>query len=161
MLYLFKKSRFGLYCIQLVSHHQTFARQFKSRNAIWVSKCTEYQNYWVLINASWICLGFVIDLSDTGFSDKDLSYTSFYFLETETDFFQINTMFVCKTSGRKPQYIPWRRLEDMSWIRLSNITISYPQDIFKKYWRGRSTLKHVQSTMVVYFINAIALFKML
>ena len=160
MLYLFKKGDvdffFSWFLIII-----TFARQFESRDAIWVSKCTEYQSYWVLINASSICLGFVIDLPDTGFWDKDLSYSSFYFLQTETYFFQIKTMFLCKTSGRQPQYIPWRRLEDMSWIRLSNITISYPQDIFKKYWRWRSTLKHVQSTMVVYFINAIAVFKML
>ena len=160
MLYLFKKGDvdffFSWFLIII-----TFARQFESRDAIWVSKCTEYQSYWVLINASSICLGFVIDLPDTGFWDKDLSYSSFYFLQTETYFFQIKTMFLCKTSGRQPQYIPWRRLEDMSWIRLSKVTFSYLQEILKKYWRWTSTLKHVQSTMVVYFINAISLFKML
>ena len=34
-------------------------------------KCDKYRNYWVLINTSWICLGFALDLLDTDLPDAD------------------------------------------------------------------------------------------
>ena len=50
------------------SGHQALKDQ--NRNAIWDSKCDEYQSkLLVLINASWICLKFTLDLSDIDLLD--------------------------------------------------------------------------------------------
>ena len=68
--------------------------------AIWFSKCDEYQNYCVLINESWICLGFAVDLLGIGLVDKDLSDTDLDLLETDRDFFPVNILLVSKLSRR-------------------------------------------------------------
>ena len=74
-LYLYSNYRPELiYISQLVLQQQTVARDFKSsnRNATGLSKCDKYRNYWVLFNASWICLGFALDLLYIDLLDTDL-----------------------------------------------------------------------------------------
>ena len=76
LIYLFSNVKSELiYFIQLVSKHQTFARDFKSsnRNAAGVWKGDKYRNNWVLINASWIRLGSALDLLDIDLLAIDLS----------------------------------------------------------------------------------------
>ena len=65
----------------------------------------EFQNYLVLINASWICLRVVLDLSDMCWLSKDLSDTDLDLLKTVIDSFPVNILLVFKTTGRKPEHI--------------------------------------------------------
>ena len=63
----------------MVLQHEAVNKDFKSwsRNAIWVSKCNEYQNYWVLINSYRISLEFTLDLSEIDLLDQNFSDVDF------------------------------------------------------------------------------------
>ena len=92
--------------IQLISQHRVIIRDFNSdnRNAAWVSKWDEYQNYWVVINAFWIRLYFSdldmwgIDLSDTDIDLLDTDIHSKHFVCLQ-DFFKACPQDVLKTSS--------------------------------------------------------------
>ena len=94
------------------------------------SKCNEYQNCWVLINVSWICLGFALDLSEIGLLVRNLSDTDLDLLETDIDSVPVNMLMFSKTSGRRLQNLSqrcleemsWRRVQDMSWRRLEDVS---------------------------------------
>ena len=97
LVYLFLNVKAVLiYFIQQVSQHQTVVRDFKpsNRNATWVYKCNEYRNYWVLINISWICFGFALDLLNIDLLDVGLSDVDWDLLDEELYSFPVNILLV-------------------------------------------------------------------
>ena len=83
LLYLFSNAKSGLiYFIQMISQHQTVARDFQLQLEILL----EFQNTIMYFNASWICLRFALDL-----------------LEKNMYSFPVNILLVSKTSSRRLQ----------------------------------------------------------
>ena len=94
-----------------------------------------YRNHLVLIKASWICLKFVLDLSNIDLLDIDFPDTN---LQNKCRF-PPSQHFVCLLeSWRCFQVTFWRHLQDMSWRHLQDIfskKFFVFQDILGTSWR--------------------------
>ena len=116
------------------SRHRCF--ESSNSNGTRVLKCDEYRNYWVLINASWICLGFVldsldIDLLDIELSDVDLDFLPSKYFVSLWDVLNSCLEDVFRTSSAYEFFLfqdVFRRLEDVltrrfkiSWGSLENV----------------------------------------
>ena len=140
MLYLLSNVELEKICfIKSVSQHETVARYFKSGNInfIGVLKRSNYRDYWVLTNASWVYLGFALDLSDIHLLDKKLSDTDLDLFETFrflTSKYFFSLQDVLNDSWRYVLKTFWRRFEDV--FSLTNFC--FPRrfkDILKTTWR--------------------------
>ena len=110
LLYLFSNVEFGFILFSRFANTKDSPKIINVN----VEMLFESQNYWVLINASWICVGFTFDLSDIGFLYKDLSDIYSSFLETGIDSFSVNILLVSKASGKHLQDISCGCLKGMS-----------------------------------------------
>ena len=88
---------------------------------------------------------FALDLLDIGFLDSDFSDRNLDMLETDIDSFPVNILLVSKTSGRWPQDIPQRRLENVSWRRLENISWSSLEDMS---WRSLEDILEISNCLL-------------
>ena len=130
-----------------------------NRKVIWISKCSEYKHYWVLINSSWICPEFALDVSHIDLLDRCVRYR---FVRNRINryrfrFLKCKYKFLPSKFGslRRLQYKSWRRFQGMSLRLLQDFSWKHFRDVLKTSWRCLEVVYNVTITYLLIYLEGV------